>query len=537
MDKQTFIEQMKGYAIEQQVKYGIPASVTLAQAIIESSYGNADYTKVTQNYFGIHAPKPWIDRGDPVKYFNDHGERAPFTVHKDAEASFEYHSRFLIENSNRYGKAFAIRESDPQRRAQAWVDAICQGGYAGSPTYNSSLMREINNNNLTQYDRLAEIVAQRRGLACGHALGQGYTPTSSVRDDGMRVADNYPLQVINGYFMPLDHTMVMSSGFGHRNAPTSGASTEHNGIDISANKEEIRSTERGVVVATKSDMTNHDSSVVRKAAGNKGGNYIIVRYDRANGQSYYVSFCHLDENGVFVQKGQTVEAGQVIGRSGSTGNGTGPHLHMTVRSGVTSDKQNGEIINPLNYLAEISVRGNLQNTVLKKGTNNDLLASLKNGVNTTPTPADEVLLAQRQKAGVQSQDQQDLAQAQVQQLGQANEDKLSALAHMSDPTQMLTYLMGQGGGTGMSQGGGLIESLISALFVAAFSMASHLGGQGEDLAQNTDMSSERTPEEERQGVIRRQRESVDPARAVALARMNFDAEYPEATQQQGMRLA
>lgn len=73
--------------------------------------------------------------------------------------------------------------------------------------------------------------------------------------------------------------------------------------------------------------------------------------------------------------------------------------------------------------------------------------------------------------------------------------------------------------------------------MAAFSMASHLGGQGEDVVQNTDMSSERTPEEERQGVIRRQRESVDPARAVALARMNFDAEYPEATQQQGMRLA
>lgn len=533
MDKQTFIEQMKGYAIEQQVKYGIPASVTLAQAIIESSYGNADYTKATQNYFGIHAPKPWIDRGDPVKYFNDHGEHAPFTVHKDAEASFEYHSRFLIENSNRYGKAFAITESDPQRRAQAWVDAICQGGYAGSTTYNSSLMREINNNNLTQYDRLAEIVAQRRGLACGHALGQGYTPTSSVRDDGMRVADNV------GYRMPIDGKVEVTSLFGHRHSPTAGASNNHKGIDIRAKFVDVYSMEDGGKVIAVNPYTKYQDDV-RNAAGQivhrkgdtiAGGKSVTVEYSRQDGSRYTVSFCHLDQ--INVSKDQVVNTDTVIAKSGNTGVGTAPHLHLTVRHQPVGGSL--DHIDPLKYLAEISVRGNMSNTVLKADSQKDLLADLKGGVNVSvPTEADR-LLAQRD--GQHQNQQQDLAQAQVQQQGQANEDKLSALAHMTDPTQMLAYLMGQGGGTGMSQGGGLIESLISALFMAAFSMASHLGGHGEDMAQNTDMSSERTPEEERQGVIRRQRESVDPARAVALARMNFDAEYPEATQQQGMRLA
>lgn len=533
MDKQTFIEQMKGYAIEQQVKYGIPASVTLAQAIIESSYGNADYTKATQNYFGIHAPKPWIDRGDPVKYYNDHGEHAPFTVHKDAEASFEYHSRFLIENSNRYGKAFAITESDPQRRAQAWVDAICQGGYAGSTTYNSSLMREINNNNLTQYDRLAEIVAQRRGLACGYALGKGYTPTSAVRDDGMRVADNV------GYRMPIDGKVEVTSLFGHRHSPTAGASSNHKGIDIRAKFVDVYSMEDGGKVIAVNPYTKYQDDV-RNAAGQvihrkgdtiAGGKSVTVEYSRQDGSRYTVSFCHLDQ--INVSKDQVVNTDTVIAKSGNTGVGTAPHLHLTVRHQPVGGSL--DHIDPLKYLAEISVRGNMSNTVLEADSQKDLLADLKGGVNVSvPTEADR-LLAQRD--GQHQNQQQDLAQAQVQQQGQANEDKLSALAHMTDPTQMLTYLMGQGGGIGMSQGGGLIESLISALFMAAFSMASHLGGQGEDMAQNTDMSSERTPEEERQGVIRRQRESVDPARAVALARMNFDAEYPEATQQQGMRLA
>ena len=521
MDKQTFIDQMKGYAIEQQVKYGIPASVTLAQAIVESSYGNADYTKATNNYFGIHAPKPWIDRGDPVKYYNDNKERAPFTVHKSAQESFEYHSRFLIENKSRYGQAFLITETDPEKRAQAWVDAICKGGYAGNPNYNASLMREITNNNMTQYDRYAEVYAKRNNL----------TPSPTLRNDVPGVASSV------GYRMPIDGKVEVTSLFGHRHSPTAGASSNHKGIDIRAKFVDVYSMEDGgKVIAVNPNTTYQDD--VKDAAGKvihkkgdtiAGGKSVTVEYSRQDGSRYTVSYCHLDKVNVAV--GQQVNTNTVIAKSGNTGVGTAPHLHLTVRHQPVGGSL--EHIDPLKYLAEISVRGNIKNPVLKADSQKDLLADLKGSVNVSvPTEADR-LLAQRD---VQHQNQQqDLAQGQVQQQGQANEDKLSALAHMTDPTQMLTYLMGQGGG--MGNGGGLIESLISALFMAAFSMASHLGGQGEDVAQNTDMSSERTPEEERQGVIRRQRESVDPARAVALARMNFDAEYPEATQQQGMRLA
>ena len=532
MDKQSFIEQMKGFAIDQQVKYGIPASVTLAQAIIESSYGNAGYTKVTNNYFGIHAPKPWLDRGDPVKYFNDHGENAPFTVHKNAEASFEYHSRFLIENK-RYGKAFTITESDPRRRSQAWVDAICKAGYAGSPSYNTSLMREIDNNNLTQYDRLAEVKAQRLGVTCGHALGKGYSPTSSVRDDGMMVADNV------GYRMPIDGKVEVTSLFGHRHSPTPGASSEHKGIDIRAKFIDVYSMEDGgKVIAVnphekyQQDVKDANGQVVhRKGETIKGGKSVTVEYSRQDGSRYTVSFCHLDQ--VNVSVGQQVNTDTVIAKSGNTGVGTAPHLHLTVRHQPAGG--NLSHIDPLKYLAEISVRGNMSQTVLKADSSQDLLASLKGSVDvSSPTEADR-LLAERD--GLQINQQQDMAQNQPDLQGQGNEDKLSALAKMDDPAQMLAHLIGQGGGMGMSQGGGLIETLISSLFMAAFSMASIVGGKDEDMAQNTDMSSERTPEEERQGIIRRQRESVDPQKALALSRMNFDAACPENSEQQGLRLA
>ena len=520
MDKQTFIEQMKGYAIEQQVKYGIPASVTLAQAIVESSYGNADYTKATNNYFGIHAPKPWIDRGDPVKYYNDNKERAPFTVHKSAQESFEYHSRFLIENKSRYGQAFLITETDPEKRAEAWVDAICKGGYAGNPNYNASLMREITNNNLTQYDRYAEVYAKRNNLI----------PSPTLRNDVPGVASSV------GYRMPIDGKVEVTSLFGHRHSPTAGASSNHKGIDIRAKFVDVYSMEDGgKVIAVNPNTTYQDD--VKDAAGKvihrkgdtiAGGKSVTVEYSRQDGSRYTVSYCHLDKVNVAV--GQQVNTNTVIAKSGNTGVGTAPHLHLTVRHQPVGGSL--EHIDPLKYLAEISVRGNIKNPVLKADSQKDLLADLKGSVNVSvPTEADR-LLAQNAQQQKQEASQQDMAQAQTGQQ-QTPENKLAALAKMSDPSQMLAYLMGQGG---MGTGGGLIDTLISALFMAAFSMASNMGME-EDIAQNTEKTEARTPEEERQGVIRRSRESVDPTRAVALARMNFDAEYPEETQQQGLRLA
>ena len=126
MGKEAFFEQYKEFAIQQQIKYGIPASVTLAQAAIESSYGDNVAAKQANNFFGIHAVPAWLKRGDPVIYFNDASQRVPFTKHDSPEASFEYHSKFLLLNSRQYGRCFGLSATD----ADGWAKGICEGGYA-----------------------------------------------------------------------------------------------------------------------------------------------------------------------------------------------------------------------------------------------------------------------------------------------------------------------------------------------------------------------------------------------------------------------
>ena len=125
--------------------------------------------------------------------------------------------------------------------------------------------------------------------------------------------------------------------------------------------------------------TENQGRVVTVGSDKSSGNYAVVEYDRVDGAKWRVSYCHLDS--VAVKQGDVVNAGQKLGVSGNTGNSTGPHLHLTVKhqdSGTTELKT----VDPLNYLAEIAVRGNLTATVLKKGTNTDLLASRKSGVET-----------------------------------------------------------------------------------------------------------------------------------------------------------
>ena len=251
-----------------------------------------------------------------------------------------------------------------------------------------------------------------------------------------------------------------------------------------------------------------------------------MEYDRVDGAKWRVSYCHLDS--VAVKQGDVVNAGQKLGVSGNTGNSTGPHLHLTVKfqaAGTTEMKT----VDPLNYLAEIAVRGNLTATVLKKGTNTDLLASLKSGVDTSPTQADR-LLAQTQLTPQQQQNAQAGAQL-TQQTGS------------NDPNTLLAYLMGQNQANenAYQQGGDLFTSLISGLFTSAIGMAVLLDHTGNDETASEQaravQQQEQTEQQKAATLIRRQRESIDPVVARETSMMNFDAEYPEEQRNTGQRLA
>jgi hypothetical protein len=272
--------------------------------------------------------------------------------------------------------------------------------------------------------------------------------------------------------------------------------------------------------------TENLGRVVKVGSDRTSGNFAVVEYDRSDGAKWRVSYCHLDS--VVVRQGDVVNAGQKLGVSGNTGNSTGPHLHLTVKrqdAGTTEFKT----VDPLNYLAEIAVRGNLTSTVVKKGTNTDLLASRKGGVDTSPTQADRVM-AQAQLTPQQQQNAQAGAQ-------------LTQRTGSNDPNTLLAYLMGQNNDdqTAYGQHGDIFSSLISGLFTSAIGMAIMLdqADQGEErtTSQVQNEPVQETEQQKAATLIQRKRDSVDPVQAREVAMMNFDAEYPEQQQNTGQRLA
>lgn len=536
-EKQQFYENLAPAAIEQQIKYGIPASVTLAQAWIE----HGSYSKTTNNYFGIHDDDGyWRKNGGKTVELNDHGRMAHFRVYQTPEQGIEDHSRFFFRQNSRYSGAHGIASTD-ERFAEKWATVICRAGYAERPKddpdrYAKSIMSEINGYDLTRFDRKANELASQRGLAVGYMrpeASKGITPAVG----SYQPTQDYSL-ASSGYCFPIQGgNMTMSSGFGHRDAPAAGASTDHKGIDLPVAKgTAIVSTETGRVVAVKTNMTEHDSTAVRSAKGNTGGNYVIVEYQRANGESYRVSYCHLTENGVAVKEGDTVQAGTVLGYAGSTGASSGPHLHLTVRHGETKDGQvvYGAPINPLIYLAEVAARGNLQDTVIKKGSRDDLLASLKPKADLTPTPGDEVLLAQNgQNSGQQYQKAMPYGQQPM------SAEALAAQFNQGqDPLQMLSYMMQQQNIQGSPQG--FLSELVSSLFKGAMMLAFSLGNDNiaPDMSDGQEpQDATLTPEQKHQEAVLRRRETPDVDKARQMASMAFDVESPEQQQSNGVRLA
>ena len=502
--KAAFYEQYAEAAMKQQQMYGIPASITLAQMYIESAGGGSRLAEKGNNYFGIKCPPGWVDSGKPWGLHSDDKPNEKFCYYSSVEESIQHHSEFLM--GKRYSSCRQLDSTD----YRGWATGLKACGYATASGYAQSLIGDIEAYGLNKYDQMAVADAQRKGIAIGYAQNQ---PQRSVVNTPSVGA---PQLANSGYCFPVaGSNLVMSDGFGI--APTSYRNHSHNGIDLRANYQDVFATE------------NH-GKVVDTGYQKTGGNYVVVEYDRADGAKWRVSYCHLDK--IDVAKGDIVDAGKKLGLSGNSGNSTGPHLHLTVKY---QDVGSGEFktVDPLTYLAEVSVRGNLQGTVLKKGTNADLLASLKPNADVTPTPADQILLAQ------QGQQQGTAVPAEHVTM---DDNWLSKIGNMNDPMQMLAFMMGQNGGSngvGMGFGGDLISTVVGMLFASAMALSARGSSVSSDVAasQSHENKEELSPEEERDAVIMRKRQTVDPERARQLASMNFDSECPEAGESQGVRLA
>jgi hypothetical protein len=123
---------------------GIPASITLAQGLIESGNGNSSLSRQSNNHFGIKCKKDWT--GKSVNYDDDAPQEC-FRAYDRAEDSYRDHSDFL-RAGQRYAFLFQLEPTD----YKGWAHGLKQAGYATNPQYATMLISAIERYSLYQYD-------------------------------------------------------------------------------------------------------------------------------------------------------------------------------------------------------------------------------------------------------------------------------------------------------------------------------------------------------------------------------------------------
>jgi LysM repeat protein len=139
-----YINQYKDLAIREMRKTGIPASITLAQGMLESNYGNSTLATEANNHFGIKCHSSW--RGKKI-YHDDDRRNECFRKYDNPYESYRDHSVFLTD-SRRYNFLFDYKPTD----YKAWARGLKKAGYATSPTYAEKLIQLIERYKLYKYD-------------------------------------------------------------------------------------------------------------------------------------------------------------------------------------------------------------------------------------------------------------------------------------------------------------------------------------------------------------------------------------------------
>lgn len=334
-----YAEKYAVFAMEQMRKYGIPASVTLAQGILESSNGQSRLSLNENNHFGIKATPGWIAQGGKYGIYTDDKPNEKFCSYDSVGDSYEHHSKFLVENK-RYAECFDLSPDD----YKGWTERLAKAGYASGGNYAQSLQKIIEANGLQKYDRMVMAETKAQGLEIGQEMNA----------DANKEAYSFPVE--------REDFMFVTSPFGMRTDPMdAGKQQMHKGIDIRCKGDAVLATENnGKVVAV-----NHNANTA-------GGKSVSIEYPRSDGSKVQNTYMHLSS--VDVKVGDTVQAGQKVGVSGNTGTRTtGEHLHFEVTL-VSADGQKRDM-DPAVYLAEIAEKGNIRLQALHNG--NDLLAKYK----------------------------------------------------------------------------------------------------------------------------------------------------------------
>lgn len=437
----AFIEKWKGYAEQLQVKYGVPAALTLAQAIKESGGGTSSIARTNNNYFGI---RPKSGRGF-------------MSFPNTPKDSFYYYVRLL---SGSFGNSYKGRtENLSPSDLNGWYKALLDGGYCKGARFNGYI-QDIDNiiktYGLEKYTQegyqLAQAQHRQTGYLKGHPEGDDEHPheeavgsmTSAYEwqqeEDAafQQSANQYysshelpqdykiPLKFIDkNWSMPLKSLdLTVTDIYGKR--PTSYRDHVHRGLDLRAHYVPCLATEDGGRV------------IEARQGGHGAGNMLTVEYDRGD-KKIRVTYMHLDK--FLVNKGDSVHAGQEIAISGRSG-GVDPHLHVQVKVD-NGDGKGFQYIDPALYITSLAVRMGYEPKLIDKHSGKDLSSKYQNGMGVVAGDGSGVQLRENQLANLQK-----------------GQEWLNELYSSADGYQKL---LSQEGDDSMSQGGDVFSAILSAV--------------------------------------------------------------------------
>lgn len=147
LSRADYVARYRHIAIDHQQRYGIPASITMAQGILESDSGNSVLSRASNNHFGIKCKTYWKGR---TYYYTDDAPDECFRAYDTVEESYEDHAIFL-ESSPRYDPLFMLKPTD----YKGWATGLKRAGYATAPDYAERLIKLIEDNKLYELDRKA----------------------------------------------------------------------------------------------------------------------------------------------------------------------------------------------------------------------------------------------------------------------------------------------------------------------------------------------------------------------------------------------
>lgn len=173
LSKEDYIQLYKDIAVQEMNTFGIPASITLAQGILESASGNSTLARKANNHFGIKCHQGWNGK---TFHMDDDTENECFRNYDKAYDSFKDHSVFL-SSRDRYAFLFELEITD----YKAWAKGLKRAGYATNPKYAELLIKLIEDYRLYEFDKNykpANYVYRDKKSTSGKNTGDDFKPVT-----------------------------------------------------------------------------------------------------------------------------------------------------------------------------------------------------------------------------------------------------------------------------------------------------------------------------------------------------------------------